>query len=160
MHARFGLACTLRPFSIFACSLKIAPSSFSFLVTKPSDPSFYEKQAVHARFGLACTHARSKYFQTLRATLELVHLHFLFWWPSSQITPSMRQSCKKLHAAHAERADIFSELRTCWLRNHALLSRLQICVVILVYFEGNIEEWGFKSSFQGRNEAQMLDLRL
>ena len=43
----------------------------------------------NARFGLACVRARSEHFQTLRATLEWVHLHFLFWWASSQMTPSM-----------------------------------------------------------------------
>ena len=49
-----------------------------------------EKRAVHARFGLACARARFEHFQTLHATLELVPLHFLFWWPSSQMTPSMK----------------------------------------------------------------------
>ena len=71
--------CTLQTFSNFECNLRIAPSSFPILVTKLSDHSFYEKRAVHARFGLACARARSDHFQTLRATLELVHLHFLFW---------------------------------------------------------------------------------
>jgi hypothetical protein len=50
------------------------------------------------------------------------------------------QSWKKLHAAHAVRADIFSELRTFWFRNHAHMSQLHICVVILIDFEVNIEE--------------------
>ena len=42
-------------FSNFVCNLRIGSSSFSILVTKLSDCSFYEKQAVHARFGLAYT---------------------------------------------------------------------------------------------------------
>ena len=50
------------------------------------------------------------------------------------------QSWKKLHAAHAVRADISSELRTFGFRNHAHLSTLQFCEVILIYFEVNIEE--------------------
>jgi hypothetical protein len=33
-------------------------------------------------------------------------------------------------------------------------------MMILMYFEANIEERGLKSSFEGRNEAQKLDLRL
>ena len=84
-------ACTLQTFSKFESNLRIGQSLFPILVTKLSGGSFYEKLAVHARFGLACTHARSKHFQNLRATLELVHLHFLFWWPTSQVTPSMRK---------------------------------------------------------------------
>ena len=58
------------------------------------------------------------------------------------------------------RSDIFSELRTFWFRNPAQMSRLQICVVILIYFKVNVKEWGLKSLFEGRNEAQKLDLRL
>jgi hypothetical protein len=53
---------------------------------------------------------------------------------------SSDQSWKKLHAAHAVREDIFSELRTFWFRNHADILCLQIYVVIFIYFEGNIEE--------------------
>ena len=56
------------------------------------------------------------------------------------------QSWKKLHAAHALRADIFSELRTFWFRNYVHMSRLQICVGILIYFEVKIEE-GLKFLF-------------
>ena len=81
---------TLQTFPKFSCNLRIGSSSFSILVTKFSECSFYEKRAVHSHFGLACARACSKYFKTLGATLELVHLHFLFCWPSSQITPSMR----------------------------------------------------------------------
>ena len=80
-------ACTLQTFSNFECNLRIAPSPFPILVTKLSDHPFHEKWSVHARFSLACSCARSKQFQTLGATLELVHLRFLFWWPISQITP-------------------------------------------------------------------------
>ena len=56
-------ACTLRSFSNFTCNLKIGSSSFSILVTKLSDHSFYEKRAVHARFGLVCAHPRSEHFK-------------------------------------------------------------------------------------------------
>jgi hypothetical protein len=38
------------------------------------------------------------------------------------------------------RADIFSELRTLWFRNHAHMLRSQICVVFFIHFEVNIEE--------------------
>ena len=48
-------ACTLWTFSNFVCNLRIGSSSFSILLTKLSECSFYEKRAVHARFGLACT---------------------------------------------------------------------------------------------------------
>jgi hypothetical protein len=67
------------------------------------------------------------------------------------------QSWKKLHAMCA---DIFSGLRTFWLRNHAHMLWLQICVEILIYLGVNIEEWGLKSLFEGRIEAQKLYLRL
>ena len=40
------------------------------------------------------------------------------------------------------------------------MSRLQICVVIFIYFEVIIEECESKSSFEDRNEAHKLDLRL
>jgi hypothetical protein len=72
----------------------------------------------------------------------------------------MFQSWKKLHAAHAVRADIFSELRTFWFRNHADMSRLPTCVVIFINCEVNIVEGGLKTLFEGRNEAQKIDLRL
>ena len=83
------LACMLQPFPKFVSNLRICPSSFLILVTTLSDHSFYGKLAVHASFGLVCMHARSNPFQNLWATLKLVHLHFLFWWPHSQSTPSM-----------------------------------------------------------------------
>ena len=83
--------CMLWTFSNLFCNLRIGSCSFSILVTKLSECSFHEKWSVHAHFGLACARVHSEYFQTLHAILELVHLHFLFWWPSSQITPSKRK---------------------------------------------------------------------
>jgi hypothetical protein len=50
------------------------------------------------------------------------------------------RSWKKLNLAHAVHADIFSEFSTFWFRNQAHMSRLQICVVIFIYVEVNIEE--------------------
>ena len=50
------------------------------------------------------------------------------------------QSWKKLHAAHAVPVDMSSELRTFRFRNPKHMLRLQICVLILIYFEVNIEE--------------------
>ena len=35
----------------------------------------------------------------------------------------------------------FHKLRTFWFRNHTYMSRLHIGVVILIYFQVNIEEW-------------------
>jgi hypothetical protein len=61
------------------------------------------------------------------------HLVFNFNWV-------LEQSWKKLQAAHMVFADIFAELRTFQFRNSAHRLQLQICVVILIYFEVNIEE--------------------
>ena len=115
-----------RTFSIFLCNLRIESSSFSILVTKLSECSFYEKPAVHARFGLACAPARSKYFQTFRATLELVHLHFLFWWPSSQITPSPSNFVR-----HADTHKIFSSFHSPILTWNIIYMK----IVNIDYFE-------------------------
>ena len=73
----------------FVSNLRFCLSSFPIWLTKLSDYSFYEQQAMHISFVLVCACANSKQCQ---ATLKLVHPHILFWWANSQTTSSMKKS--------------------------------------------------------------------
>ena len=75
-------ACTLQIFTNFACNLRIGPSSFSILVAKLSDHSFYENQK----------HDRMSDTVSDRADLQ-----FLIKCPQVKINgPSVQRSLMKM----------------------------------------------------------------
>lgn len=67
------------------------------------------------------------------------------------------QSWKELEkAARGTRGvcGYFLGIEDIFIQKSRTLFRLKICVVILIYFEVNIEDWGFKSLFGGKNDSQ------